>query len=75
MPLKKKNQTIRLESKSLIKLKNRTYYNILRAIFGLLSSSLLLLVITQRFDRCVFRSSAGVPCLSWHGKSFSKFEC
>ena len=34
--------------------------------FRLLSSSLLLLVETQRFGRCISRPSTSVPCLSGH---------
>ena len=34
--------------------------------FQLLSSSLLLLVVTQRFGRCVLQPSSGDPCLSGH---------
>ena len=38
--------------------------NILCVIFGLLSSSLLLLIVTQCFDCCILQPSSGVPCLS-----------
>ena len=34
--------------------------------FRLLSSSLLLLVVIQRFNRCILRPSSDVPCLSGH---------
>ena len=33
---------------------------------GLLSSSLLLLVVTQYFGHCILQPSSGVPCLSKH---------
>ena len=35
--------------------------------FGLLSSSLLLLVVTQCFSCCILWPSSGVPCLSRYG--------
>ena len=35
--------------------------------FKLLSSSLLLLVVTQRFDCCILQSSSGVSCSSRYG--------
>ena len=39
--------------------------------FGLLSLSLLLVVITQRFGRCILRPSSGVPCLCGYGNDLT----
>ena len=36
-------------------------------IFGQLSSSLLLLVVTQHFGHNILHPSSGVPCLSGYG--------
>ena len=40
--------------------------------FGLLFSSLLLLVEAQRFSCCILQPSSGVPCLSGYGNDSTR---
>ena len=71
--------------KQMINIKQKYYYlsvflflrcsfvcNILCVIFRLLSSTLLLLAVTQSFGRCILRPYLGVPSLSEYGNDSTR---